>query len=148
MKTMIDDETLLRQFFAEQRQAVADNGFTERVMAVLPERDDAEFLLLRRWRWILDSLVALCVIILLASLTIHFWEGMQSGATRILGGSITLFHSMSSLMEPDNLLVRLILFLRNLLDWLPSPTQLLALFLTILVLLPITVKSALRHWAD
>ncbi len=148
MKTLTDDETLLQQFFAEHRQAVADNGFTERVMAVLPEREDEEILLLRRWRWVLDSLVALCILILLVSLTLHYWEGMQAGAIRIMGGSITLFHSMSSLMEPDNLLVRLILFMRNLLNWLPSPTQLLALFLTTLVLLPITVKSALRHWAD
>lgn len=148
MKTMIDDETLLQRFFAEQRQSIADDGFTNRVMAVLPEREDAEIIMLRHWRWILDSLVVLCVVILLVSLVIHFWDGMQTGAFRIMSGSITLFHSVSSLLEPDNVLVRLILFLRNLLDLLPNPTQLLALFLTILILLPITVKAALSHLED
>lgn len=145
MKTMVDDDTLLQRYFAEQLHVVADDGFTERVMAVLPERVDADLLLLRRWRWILDSLVALCVIVLLVYVSVHSWEGINSGSSRIMGGIITLFHNMSKMMEPDNLLVRLLLFFRQLSDLLPSPSQLLALFLTVLILLPITVKAALRR---
>lgn len=36
--TKIDDDILLKQFFNENRQEIADNGFTERVMKRLPGR--------------------------------------------------------------------------------------------------------------
>lgn len=36
--TKMDDDILLKQFFNENRQEIADNGFTERVMKRLPGR--------------------------------------------------------------------------------------------------------------
>ena len=142
---MIDDETLLQQFFAEHRQHMADNGFTERVMAALPAREDEAVLTLRRWRLAINTFAILSISMMLIYWGIHSWEGMQTGSVRIMSGGITLFHNMTELMEPDNVLVQLIRFLRQVTAWLPSPTQLLAIFLTILILLPITIKAALRH---
>lgn len=36
--TKMDDDILLKQFFNENRQEIADNGFTQRVMKRLPGR--------------------------------------------------------------------------------------------------------------
>ena len=145
MKTKTDDDILLQQFFAEHQHHMADNGFTERVMAMLPAREDAAVLTLRRWKIILDTVVVLCAICLIVMLGMHLWHQMHAGTIHIMNGSITIFHNMSMLLDPDNLLVQLIYFLRRLAGVLPSPTQLLVLFLTILVLLPITIKAALRR---
>lgn len=145
MKTITDDERLLQQFFAGQQQHIADNGFTERVMAVLPVREDEAVLILRRWRLILNTLIVLCAIFLLVYLGVHLWNEMHLSSLHLMSGSITLLHNISLLMEPDNLLVQMLRFLHRLIAWLPSPTQLLALFLTTLILLPITVKAAIRH---
>ena len=145
MKTMTDDDILLQQFFGEHQQHVADNGFTERVMAALPAREDVAVLTLRRWRLAINTFAVLSISMMLVYWVVHSWDGMQTGSFRIISGGVTLFQNMSELMEPDNLLVQLIRFLRQLTEWLPSPTQLLAIFLTILILLPITIKAALRH---
>ena len=144
MKTMIDDDTLLQRFFAEHQQHVADNGFTERVMAILPAREDETVLILRRWRVIFDTIAALCAITVLVILGIHLWNEMQTATFHIMNGGLMIIHNMSELLDPDNLLVQMLRFLHRLTQWLPSPIQLLALFLTTLILLPITVKAALR----
>ena len=36
--TEIDNDKLLRDFFAENKQEIADNGFSRRVMHHLPDR--------------------------------------------------------------------------------------------------------------
>ena len=77
---MIDDETLLQQFFAEHRQHMADNGFTERVMAALPAREDEAVLTLRRWRLAINTFAILSISMMLIYWGIHSWEGMQTGS--------------------------------------------------------------------
>ncbi len=37
-KNIQNDDVMLTQFFAEQRQKIADNGFSDRVMRQLPQR--------------------------------------------------------------------------------------------------------------
>ena len=39
--TEIDNDKLLRDFFAENKQEIADNGFSRRVMHHLPDRSIA-----------------------------------------------------------------------------------------------------------
>ena len=145
MKTMTDDDRLLQQFFAEHQQHMADNGFTERVLVALPDRGVATAMILRRWKLALDSVAALCAIILVMYLGIYLWDGLKTGTQWIISGSVMLLRNMSVLLQPDNILVQLLHFLRHLTEMLPSATQLLAIFLATLILLPITVKAALRH---
>ena len=38
--TEIDNDKLLRDFFAENKQEIADNGFSRRVMHHLPDRSN------------------------------------------------------------------------------------------------------------
>lgn len=40
--TEIDNDKLLRDFFAENKQEIADNGFSRRVMHHLPDRSHHE----------------------------------------------------------------------------------------------------------
>ena len=47
--TEIDNDKLLRDFFAENKQEIADNGFSRRVMHHLPDRSNRLAFWMVRW---------------------------------------------------------------------------------------------------
>ena len=154
-----DDAALLQQFFAEHRQTVADDGFAERVMVALTARRASaatagavsvaavQAATLRRWRLALNALAVIGTLALLIHLNFFplVWEFIYTAAMRLVAGCINLFGNLSVSLNPENMLVQLILFFRHLPEKLPSASQLLGLFLTALVLLPITITAAMRR---
>lgn len=60
---MEDNERLIEQFLKQNRQEIADDGFTERVMCALPERKPQfEWL---PWVWN-GVMIAICVVLFIA----------------------------------------------------------------------------------
>lgn len=58
--TEIDNDKLLRDFFAENKQEIADNGFSRRVMHHLPDRSNR---LARIWSaFVMTVAAALCMV--------------------------------------------------------------------------------------
>lgn len=80
---MENDERLLEQFFAENRQEIADNGFTRRVMRSLPGRKYR----IAQWWTAACSLLALALFVAMDGIGL-IWNAlrqmleaaMQSGA--------------------------------------------------------------------
>ena len=57
------DEALIASFFAEHRETIADNGFTERVMRGLPERKPQFGWLPWVWNGVM---IIICVVLFIA----------------------------------------------------------------------------------
>lgn len=140
----VDDEKLLRSFFSEARQPIADNGFTERVMSALPERAAAlglsDTLRLHRWSLWLNIMTVVGVVGLLIYLGFftRSWIFMQGLVARIVMGVLSY--------DYDGLLVHAMLFLHRLPEMMPTATQLVALFLTALILMPLIVQRLVKQW--
>jgi len=137
-KNITSDEALLNSFFAERRQVIADNGFTERVMAALPERKDArvaEAMRLRRWSQWLNIFAIVAILALLIGLGFFgsVWEYLQAGAVQIV---LSIMH-----YDYDGLLVQTMLFLHRLPGMLPSATQLVAIVASLMILTALSVKK-------
>ncbi len=137
------DEALLHRFFAEHTEPIADNGFTERVVFALHERQAAsdpceECVHLRMWsRWLnIFGAVAGMGLLIALDFFPQMWALMMDTATRIASYLLSF--------DADSLLVQLMLLLHQLPQLLPSPTQLLGLFLTSLILTYAGVQHALR----
>ena len=131
------DEALLNAFFAEHRWPIADDGFTERVMAALPLRDTvvAEQLRLHRWSLGLNIFGIVAVIALLMGLGFfsRAWEFLHTDALHFLVGILHI--------DYDGLLVQVMLFMHRLPENLPSVTQLAAIVLTLMILTGLAVKK-------
>jgi len=144
-----NDDQLVSRFLAESVQPVADDGFSQRVMDSIAElqtteeaRPQAAALMLVRWNFWLDLLavVACGALLLYTGFFGQVWDFIYSTGHRILIGIINF--------DPDDLLVRFLLFLRRLPDMAPQLTQLLALALTASVLLLSGAKKLVRsYWA-
>lgn len=134
----MSDEQLLNDFFAEARQPIADDGFTERVMSALPERAAAtglaETLRLRRWSLWLNIMAVVGVIGMLVYLGVftRTWTFLQGLLARIVVGILSY--------DYDGLLVQAMLFLHRLPEMLPSSTQLIALALTTVILMTLAIE--------
>ena len=129
-----NDEQLLRDFFAEYRQTIADNGFTERVLSALP-RQQEEAVRLRRWNLALSGIGIVAAVVMVIALGTFGWlrTALVSMAQRVLVGIVNF--------DWDALLVQFMLLLHRLPEMLPSPQQMLAL---VLVLISLTVLAAER----
>lgn len=129
-----NDEQLLRDFFAEHRETIADNGFTERVLAALPEQQE-EAARLRRWNLALNGIGIVAAVVMMIAFGTFGWlrTAMMSMARRVLVGIVNF--------DWDALLVQFMLLLHRLPEMLPSPQQMLAL---VLVLISLTVLAAER----
>lgn len=136
----INDEQLLESFFKEfqeARQPIADDGFTERVMSVLPKRESA-FSLRRYSLWLNVTGVAGVVgLMIYLGFFTSTWEWLQGFLTRIFFGTMTY--------DYDGLLVRLMLFLHRLPDLMPSAPQLTAIVITTIVLMTLGIDRIVRH---
>jgi TRAP-type C4-dicarboxylate transport system permease small subunit len=82
-KNILSDDELLNQFFEEQRQDIADNGFSEQVMKQLPQRVRR---LSRIW-----SLFCIAV----ATLAFFLFDGWQYFLQFIKDGALSLLITIS-----------------------------------------------------
>lgn len=136
----INDEQLLESFFKEFREArqpIADNGFTERVMSALPQRE-AAFSLRRYSLWLnVIGVVGVIGLMIYLGFFTSTWDLLQGFFTRIAVGMMTY--------DYDGLLVRLMLFLHRLPDLLPSAPQLTAIAISTIVLMTLGIDRIVRR---
>ena len=133
-RTIDNDELLLKEFFAAHSETIADNGFTERVLAALPQEQEGA-VRLRQWNLVLNGTGILAVVGMLVAFGTFGWlrTAMVGLARRMLMGIVNF--------DWDALLVQSMLFLHRLPELLPSAQQMLALEL---VLISLTVLAAER----
>ena len=133
-RTTDNDELLLKEFFAAHSETIADNGFTERVLAALPQEQEGA-VRLRQWNLVLNGTGILAVVGMLVAFGTFGWvrTSMVGLARRMLMGIANF--------DWDALLVQSMLFLHRLPELLPSAQQMLALEL---VLISLTVLAAER----
>lgn len=133
-RTIDNDELLLKEFFAAHSETIADNGFTERVLAALPQEQEGA-VRLRQWNLVLNGTGILAVVGMLVAFGTFGWlrTAMVGLARRMLMGIANF--------DWDALLVQSMLFLHRLPELLPSAQQMLALEL---VLISLTVLAAER----
>ena len=126
------EEQLLDAFFAEARQPLADDGFTERVMNALPARSAASAL--HRYSLWLNIIAAMGVVALLVYLGFftRTWDFLQSLMAHIVVGTLSY--------DYDGLLVQAMLLLHRLPEMLPSAPQLTAIAVTTITLMTMGIK--------
>lgn len=129
-----NDELLLKEFFAAHSETIADNGFTERVLAVLPQEQEGA-VRLRQWNLVLNGTGILAVVGMLVAL-----GTFGSVRTAMVGLARRMLMGIAN-FDWDALLVQSMLFLHRLPELLPSAQQMLAL---VLVLISLTVLAAER----
>ena len=136
----INDEQLLESIFKEYREArqpIADDGFTERVMSALPQRE-AAFSLRRYSLWLnVIGVVGVIGLMIYLGFFTSTWDLLQGFLTRITVGMMTY--------DYDGLLVRLMLFLHRLPDLLPSAPQLTAIAISTIVLMTLGIDRIVRR---
>lgn len=80
------DDKLLRQFFADNRKEIADNGFSRRVMRHLPDR---YYRISQLWSMFCFTLAAVLFVVLdglqlvVGALRETFTSAVQNGATEL-----------------------------------------------------------------
>ena len=134
----ISDEALLRDFFGDRTEHIEDGGFTERVVAALPQRQTAwvtENLRLRRWSAALNLTALVGGIILLFTLDAF-------GSVRAAVGA-AIQRTVMGLLTFDwgALLVQTMLFFHRLPELLPNATQLAGIMLSLMILTAMSVKK-------
>jgi len=137
-RALLSDDELLDAFFNEHKETIADNGFCERVLQGLPERENVESVesqQLRRWRIGLNLFGVAAVVGLLVYFGFfsQLWDFQQGVAAH--------FISQAMNFDFNSLLVKLMLMLHRLPELLPSPTQIVTIAVAILVLTTATVKQ-------
>ena len=133
-RTIDNDELLLKEFFAAHSETIADNGFTERVLAALPQEQEGA-VRLRQWNLVLNGTGILAVVGMLVAL-----GTFGSVRTAMVGLARRMLMGIAN-FDWDALLVQSMLFLHRLPELLPSAQQMLALEL---VLISVTVLAAER----
>ena len=133
-RTIDNDELLLKEFFAAHSETIADNGFTERVLAALPQEQEGA-VRLRQWNLVLNGTGILAVVGMLVAL-----GTFGSVRTAMVGLARRMLMGIAN-FDWDALLVQSMLFLHRLPELLPSAQQMLALEL---VLISLTVLAAER----
>ena len=132
-KTSLTDDQLLESFFAEARTSMADDGFVERVMAALPEKETS-FITLRRWSTVINVVGALAVFVV---------------STILLGNYLSTLHIADFSFNLSALFVNSVLFLHRLPDYIPSLSfqQIVAIAVATIVLMTLFLQqlSSLLH---
>ena len=125
--TNINDEALLESFFAEARTDVTDDGFVERVMAALPERQTS-FATLRRWSRLADIIGAIVLVV---------------GAALIFGNFLTTLNFEGFNFSPSAVLVNFMLFIHRLPEHFTAPNaqQLVSIAVAAVVLMTLFIQQ-------
>lgn len=150
---MKSDKELLQQFFDEARVPIPDNGFTAKVMAILPcETSRSRLYRLRLWLNITTFVASLALIIYIVHTALpHPTMDQETSPLMpsILGIASDIIVNPNAAFENlETLLVEFILFMRRLPEYLPSATQifaLCALIVTLMVSLLSQARSSLGH---
>lgn len=123
----INDEALLESFFAEARTDVTDDGFVERVMAALPERQTS-FATLRRWSKATDIVGGIVLAV---------------GAALIVGNYLSTVYADGFSFSLSAVLVNAMLFLHRLPEhiMMPSLQQLLSVAAAAVVLMTLFIQQ-------
>ena len=129
MKTMDKDEKLVEAFFRTHHEEIADNGFSERVMAAIAQLHtqaamvSRETVRLKRWSLWLNIVAGIGTLALLLRYDLwgHLWRWIQ-------------------MFDSDDLLVAVMLFLHQLTKLMPSTTQLLTIALTTVILMTLVIR--------
>ena len=132
----MSEEQLLDAFFAEARQPIADDGFTERVMSALPARSVAYSL--RRYSFWLNFLggVGIAALLIYLGFFTRTWAFLHELMMRIVVGTITF--------DFDGLLVQFMLFLHRLPELLPPLPQLTAIVITTIVFMTMCIERVVK----
>ena len=141
MRQIENDDALLKQFFGQHAETIADDGFSKRVMAALPRRADihlTENLRLRRWSLTLDIAALVAALALLIGM--GFFGSVQDHLLMFVQRVVTSLLAF----DDDAILEQLMLFLHRLPAAIPSSTQALALLLTSLILLPLSIRETAK----
>jgi len=145
------DETLLNAFFAQAREPIADNGFTDRVLNALAERSwqeaDSDVVAedgvrLRRWSEMLNitGVLACLALLIYLGIFVRMWDSLHTFVYQVIAWVMTF--------DTDNFLVHLMLFLHRLPEMLPSPTQIFALAVAFVILMILAVRRFFRIFEE
>lgn len=93
--TEIDDK-LFKDFFAEQKQEIADNGFSRRVMHHLPNRSN------RLSQWCTTIIMAIAVILFFTL------NGFQAVIATLREVFVNMVQSGASNLDPKSLLIAVV----------------------------------------
>lgn len=135
-----DDDALLDVFFASNTEKIADDGFTERVMAaVAAQKTEVEGPCLRCWSIGLNIVAALASIMLLvhAGFFGMIVEFLRKAVMRVVVGFMSI--------DLDSLLVQTLLFVHRLPEMLPSATQMLAIGMATIVVMTLGIQQLVRR---
>ena len=135
-----DDDALLDVFFASNTEKIADDGFTERVMAaVAAQKTEVEGPCLRCWSIGLNIVAALASIMLLvhAGFFGMIVEFLRKAVMRVVVGFMSI--------DLDSLLVQTLLFVHRLPEMLPSATQVLAIGMATIVVMTLGIQQLVRR---
>jgi len=147
-KLRLTDDELLSTLFAKAMQPVPDNGFTDSVMLRIEAMQTKQAvqtqvatLTLKRWNFWLNAGCAAAIIALLAYVGFfgQAWHAVQIFVERVLVSVLTF--------DPDTLLVRALLAIRQVVETLPSVGQTLTLLLGLGLLWLILMGQALQKLA-
>lgn len=136
-RSELSEEQLLESFFAEARQPIADDGFTERVMNALPARS-ATFTLHRYSLWLnIIAAVGILALLIYFGFFTRTWTFLQGLMAHIVVGTLSF--------DYDGLLVQAMLFLHRLPEMLPSAPQLTAIAITTIVFMTMGIKRLVNE---
>ena len=136
------DKELLARFFADHKEVIEDNGFTERVLNALPEREADSFPLAlqqRHWSMILNvsGIIAVFALLIHLGFFSRVWAALQAITDRIV---MSILH-----FDTDDLLVQLMLFIYRLPEQLPSPSQLLVMAIGLTTILVLAFQRIFKY---
>lgn len=95
--TEVDNDKLLRDFFAENKQEIADNGFSRRVMRHLPDRSHR---LARIWS----------AFVMAVAVVLFFWLDGFEAAWRTIREVDMVNHGITSL-DPKSIIIATVVLL-------------------------------------
>lgn len=97
--TEIEDDKLLREFFSQEKEEIADNGFSRRVMERLPDRSN------RMARW--------CTLAMAAIATLLFFRlgGVEAIGSTLRETFAGMIRQGAATLDPKSIIIALVVLL-------------------------------------